>query len=124
MGQVARERGCGRDPVDCDSMDHGDRLGSGTDAAVCAACRAVVSAADVRVVARRDDLAVIEVPCRACGTAGLAFVGAPGAFGMDGPMDTEAPAISTADVRAVADFLAGYQGDAIGLFDRSAGPAT
>ena len=78
---------------------------------------------DVRVVARRDDLAVVEILCRACGSSGLAFVPSMVALGLDGPVDPEAPSISAADVRAVAEFLADYRGDLVGLLGPSAGPA-
>ena len=77
----------------------------------------------MRVLARRDDLAVLEILCRACGTSGLAFLPSVLGLGMDGPVDPEAPAISIADVRAVAEFLSDYRGDLVGLLRPSAGPA-
>jgi hypothetical protein len=104
-------------------MDRGDRTGLPPDAALCAACGAGVARPDVRVVARREDLAVVEIVCRACGSSGLAFLPSMVGIGLDGPVDPEAPVISTADVRAVAEFLADYRGDLVGLLRRSAGPA-
>jgi hypothetical protein len=98
-------------------MDRRDRLGPRLEGALCAACRAPVDSDRLRVLAHRDDLAFVEVACRACGTWGLAFVLGPTAPGLDGPVDPEAPPISIADVNAVGEFLAGYRGDVAGLFD-------
>jgi len=96
-------------------MNRRDRFAPRPGAARCAACGAPVPRAGVRILARRDDLAFVEVACPACGTSGLVIVAGPaGAF--DGSIDWEAPAIAAADVAAVREFLAGYHGDIRGLF--------
>jgi len=104
-------------------MDRRDRLGPRLENALCSACRAPVSSDCLRVLARRDDLAFVEVACAACGSWGLAIVLGPAGRTPDGPVDPEAPPVSTADVRAVADFLADYRGGVGGLFGGPGGSA-
>jgi hypothetical protein len=96
-------------------MDRPERIAPRLEGARCAACGGPVPAVNLRILARRDDLAFVEVACPACRSAGLAIVvGATGT--LDGPIDWEAPAIAADDVAAVHEFLAGYRGDVHGLF--------
>jgi hypothetical protein len=104
-------------------MDRRDRLGPRLADALCAACRAPVAANSLRLLARRDDLAFVEVACGACGSWGLAIVLGPTGRTPEGPIDPEAPPVSAADVRAVADFLADYRGGVDGLFGERGGSA-
>jgi phage FluMu protein Com len=99
-------------------MDRPERPAPRLEGARCAACGGPVPEANLRVLARRDDLAFVEVDCPICRTTGLAIlVGEAGSDG--GPTGWEAPPIAAEDVEAVRQFLAGYHGDVRGLFGRS-----
>lgn len=108
-----------------DPRDDLDSLGAGVD---CAACGGLVPNDRVRVLARRDDIAFVEIHCPACRSESLGIVVAtdddPGADGPDdgipvgpglvygefGPDDIErfreATPIAAADVDVVRDLLA------------------
>jgi hypothetical protein len=102
-------------------MDRPERTAPRLDGARCAACGGPVPEANLRILARRDDLAFVEVDCPSCRSAGLAMlVGDAGR--QDGPVGWEAPPIDLDDVEAIRRFLAGYRGDVHGLFTE-AGPA-
>jgi hypothetical protein len=81
------------------------------EGADCAACRRPVPAAQIRLLAERDDLVFAELDCGACGSVGLSIIvlrdGAPpnGAVA-DGP-----PPIREEDVLAMRSFLEDYRGD-------------
>jgi hypothetical protein len=104
-------------------MDRRDGLGPRLEDALCAACHAPVSSDCLRILARRDGLAFIEVACNACSSWGLAIVLGPAGCTPDGRVDPEALPVSAADVRAVADFLADYRGGVDGLFGGPGGSA-
>jgi hypothetical protein len=85
------------------------------DGAECAACGRPVPAEATRVLARRDDLAFVELGCIACGSVSLSI--------RLGPMDDTGPgegarpgrSIGADDVLDMHIFLAGYRGDLRGL---------
>jgi hypothetical protein len=102
----------------------------------CTVCGAAVDIERIRVLAERDDLAFLELPCDACGTAALGIItilpdggadldppwaDAPGSTGS--AMAPVRPPLGVEDVRDMARFLAGYRGDMRGLLGSgSAGP--
>jgi hypothetical protein len=102
-------------------MDRTERNAPRLDGACCAACGGPVPEANLRVLARRDDLAFVEVDCPSCRSAGLAMVVGDGGR-QEGPIGWEAPPIDFEDVEAIRRFLAGYRGDVHGLFGET-GPA-
>jgi hypothetical protein len=110
------------DPVDCNPMDSQDRPQDRSTDIECAACGQIVAWEAVRVLAERDDLAFVEVPCASCGSRSLAMLVA-AAFDADrDPGDrrdddvdvlgrSEPSPVDQEDVVAVRRFLAGYDGD-------------
>jgi hypothetical protein len=101
------------------------------DGAMCTACGAPVPTGRIRILARRDDLAFVELDCLACGSAALGLLidsAAPGGEPiLDVAGDPEAVghaagsgsvrAITTADVEAIRDDLAAWDGDLVGWLD-------
>ena len=107
-----------------DPRDDLDSLGGGVD---CAACGGLVPNERIRVLARRDDIAFVEIHCPSCRSESLGIVVAtdeddddddddavavgPGlTYGEFGPVDEErfrgASPIGSADVAYVRDLLA------------------
>jgi hypothetical protein len=98
---------------------------------MCTACGAPVPTGRIRILARRDDLAFVELDCRACGSAALGLLidsAAPGGEPMldvaGDPVPVEGAArggtvraITTADVEAIRDDLAAWDGDLVGWLD-------
>lgn len=86
----------------------------------------------MRVLARRDDLAFIELSCPGCGSAALGLLMAPATWGDEPVLDVAAdlpttgperdpampPPISQADVDAIRADLAAWQGDLVGWLAR------
>jgi hypothetical protein len=98
------------------------------DGATCTACGATVPSGHIRVLARRDDVAFVELACPACGSAALGLLLPPTADGTaildvdaDGTPPTalrgHAVAVSHADVAAIRDDLASWNGDLVGWLD-------
>ena len=101
------------------------------DGALCTACGVPVPTGRIRILARRDDLAFVELDCVACGSAALGLLmDSPAAGGEQildvagDPVPVEASsrgatvrAISQADVDAIRDDLAAWDGDLIGWLD-------
>jgi phage FluMu protein Com len=120
-----------------DPRDDLDSLGGGVD---CAACGVAVPTERIRVLARRDDIAFVEIHCPTCRSESLGIVIAsdeaddaedglavgPGlAWGEFGPGDEErfrdASPIGSADIEHVRDLLA--RGGLAALVDRREPPA-
>ena len=122
-----------------DPRDDLDSLGGGVD---CAACGGSVPTDRIRVLARRDDIAFVEIHCPACRSESLGIVVAadddavddedsavpvgPGrAYGEFGPDDVErfrgASPIGLGDVDLVHDLLA--RGGLAALVDGGEPPA-
>jgi hypothetical protein len=98
---------------------------------MCTACGAPVPTGRIRILARRDDLAFVQLDCIACGSAALGLLiesAAPGGepiLDVAGDPATDAGtargstvrAISAADVEAIRDDLAAWDGDLVGWLD-------
>jgi hypothetical protein len=119
-----------------DPRDDHDSLGGGVD---CAACGVAVPTERIRVLARRDDIAFVEIHCPSCRSESLGIVIAtdgtryddvpvpvgPGrAWGEFGPDDEErfrtASPIGASDIDVVRDLLA--RGGLAALVDRGEPP--
>jgi hypothetical protein len=102
------------------------------DGAACTACGASVPTGHIRILARRDDLAFVELACPGCGSAAIGLlVPASSADGSpvldvaaDPPIGGRPPAhltpdraITEADVAAVRADLAAWSGDLVGWLD-------
>ena len=116
----------GRAPLDWRPMGPRDRPRPLPDGATCTACGATVPSARIRILARRDDVAFVELACAECGSAALGLLlssPADGAPVLD--VDADGPStarfavhpISDADVNAVRDHLATWDGDLVGWLD-------
>ena len=101
------------------------------DGALCTACGVPVPTGRIRILARRDDLAFVQLDCVACGSAALGLLmdspaaggeqildvaGDPVAAG-DSNRGATVRAISQADVDAIRDDLAAWDGDLVGWLD-------
>lgn len=89
-------------------MDPRDHLRALPDGLACTVCDETVPAERIRLLARREDLTFVQVDCLACGSTSLEFVADPVP---DAPAPAEPEAISADDVRAMRDFLGGWNGD-------------
>ena len=113
-------------------MGPSDRPRPLPDGAACTACGAPVPTGRIRILARRDDLAFVELDCPDCGSAALGLL-VPAASADDSPVldvAADAPAIGAslhtgtirpiteADVAAVRADLAAWDGDLVGWLDR------
>ncbi|MEA2611431.1 MAG: hypothetical protein QOI37_180 [Chloroflexota bacterium] len=116
-------------------MDHRDRPFLLPDGATCTACGAAVPSGRIRTLARRDDLAFVELDCPACGSSAVGLLlsrpgpdGAPFLDVGEDPSPSSAargadarpaygayarPAITAADVEAVRMDLAAWDGDLV-----------
>ncbi|MDQ3128232.1 MAG: hypothetical protein M3Q66_07235 [Chloroflexota bacterium] len=97
-------------------MDPRDDLDSLAGGVGCAACGELVPTDRVRVLARRDDIAFIEIDCAACRSESLGIVLGPSPA--DTPVSDSAPAIVHAD----ADERYGEFGPGDAARFRGAGP--
>jgi hypothetical protein len=112
-------------------MDPRDRPAPLTDGATCTACGASVPRSGIRILARRDDLAFVELACPACGSATLGLLVPPNVPDGEAILDVagDAPAganaagngtfrpISEADVAVIREDLDAWQGDLVGWLD-------
>ena len=102
-------------------MHPGDRLGPIPDGVTCTACGASVPAEWIRILAHRDDLAFVELDCTGCGSRALGLLlasdepGGPARAGCRRRPAQSPSAITTADVVAMREHLAGWDGDLRGL---------
>jgi hypothetical protein len=101
------------------------------DGAACTACGAAVPAGRIRILARRDDVAFVELACPGCGSAAVGLlIPEPGPGGAsfldvaaDTPMSSQASArrtvrpINAADVAAIRNDLAAWHGDLVGWLE-------
>ncbi|HEY6058704.1 MAG TPA: hypothetical protein VIV06_11765 [Candidatus Limnocylindrales bacterium] len=96
----------------------------------CSACGGTVGADGIRALAIRDDLAFVELACRACGTRAIGLVADPSddlcrprldldTYGEFGPLDEVRLAfgrpVDAADVLSMHALLARWRGDLRGL---------
>ena len=122
-GACCANRGSSSDRLDLPPMDPRDDLDSLADGVDCAACGQFVPTDRIRVLARREDIAFVEIHCPACRSESLGIVIAsdddpdeavavgPGlTYGEFGPGDEErfreAQPIGSADLDLVHDLLA------------------
>ena len=102
------------------------------DGATCTACGAPVPTGRIRILARRDDLAFVELACDGCGSAALGLLTSSGspdeAPVLDVATDGPAPGartrsvgpgrpIDATDVEALRLDLAAWQGDLVGWLE-------
>ena len=115
-------------------MDPRDRPRPLPDGAMCTACGASVPTGRIRILARRDDVAFVELDCPDCGSEALGLLMASTPDGepiLDVAIDvpTMSPSagastlgpISEADVEAVRRDLATWDGDLVGWLDTLGG---
>ena len=98
-------------------MDPRDRLQPFADGVDCAVCGGLVPIDRIRILARRDDLAFLELTCAACKSESLGIVVAGVSdttssrplYGEFGPIDDarfrDAPAIDADDLSAARELL-------------------
>lgn len=99
-------------------MDPLDHLVALPDRLPCSVCDEPVPASRIRLLARRDDLAFLEIDCGACGSATLGFVVA----GAGEPtLESAGQPISADDVLDMHELLATWHGDLAGLLSHDAG---
>ena len=116
-------------------MDPRDQLRPLLDGVGCTVCASLVPADRIRILAHRDDLAFVELSCPGCGSTTLGMLQAAGdgsaildvaPFGGLTPADearrTGSGPITAQDVKAARAFLAGWDGDLVGLLRRSDEP--
>jgi len=110
-------------------MDPRDRLRPIPAGAACTACGAPVPTSEIRILARRDDVAFVELACRSCGSEALALLiagtdpdagpvldlAADAADPGDGELD--GTSISALDASILAAHLDAWQGDLVGWLD-------
>ncbi len=86
-------------------MDPLDPVRPDEDGTTCAVCDGPVPAGSVHLLARRDDLAFVQVDCAACQSTTLAFV-LPTGVGVGGG----ATPVSADDVLDMHELLSDWQG--------------
>jgi hypothetical protein len=98
-------------------MDPLDHLLALPDGLRCTVCNERVPAARVKLLAWRDDLAFLQIDCRACLSTTLAFVMAGQSEAPDAtPRDMPAAApVTSDDVLDMHELLATWRGDLAGL---------
>lgn len=101
-------------------MDPLDHLIALPDGLRCSVCDERVPMTRIRLLARRDDLAFLEIDCDACLSTTLGFV-------LGGQSDEaaslEAPPVSSDDVLDMHQLLAGWRGDLASLVAPDRGAA-
>jgi hypothetical protein len=98
-------------------MDPQDRLQTLLDGIACSVCEGSVSGDRIRLLARREDLAFVEIACGGCGSTTLGFV-------VDGA-DRARPAASPVTADDVLDMhvaLEAWQGDLRSLLTDTPAP--
>jgi hypothetical protein len=127
-------------------MDPHARLRQTLDGVACSVCGASIDPDHVRVLAQREDLAFVELPCSTCASASIGIVtfsaDDPAAPGMlDASDDPRSPMLAEftpddlarlagsapvglSDVLAMRELLADHRGDLRSLLEDEAGPTT
>ena len=90
-------------------MDPLDHLIALPDGLRCSVCDERVPMTRIRLLARRDDLAFLEIDCDACLSTTLGFV--LGGQSDEAAAPLEAPAVTSDDVLDMHQLLAGWHGD-------------
>jgi len=103
-------------------MDPLDHLIALPEALRCSVCDERVPMTRIRLLARREDLAFLEVECGACLSTTLGFV--LGGESAEGAPRLEAPPVSSDDVLDMHQLLASWSGDLAGLLEPGSGLST
>ncbi len=90
-------------------MDPQDHLRALPDGITCTVCEDRVPVDRIRVVARREDLAFLQIDCPGCRSTTLGFV--PADIDLADGARSDRPAITTDDVIDMHEFLARWHGD-------------
>ena len=104
------------------------------DGARCTACGAPVPSGRIRILARRDDLAFVELDCIACGSAALGLLIESATPGGEPILDVagdpaagrwspwrDGPGDLGGRVEAIRDDLAAWDGDLVGWLEHARG---
>jgi hypothetical protein len=92
-------------------MDPLDHVRAGLDGLVCAVCDGPVPAGSVKVLARRDGLAFVQLDCDACRSTTLAFLlDGTSELRDDAPASGRGGVVSADDVLDMHVFLRGWHG--------------
>ncbi|MBI3745969.1 MAG: hypothetical protein HY264_05495 [Chloroflexi bacterium] len=91
-------------------MDPRDLLGAFPDGMACTVCDEVVPAARIHLLARRDDIAFVQIDCPACRSTSLGFLGAE-AFGSGADDHGPAEPVDADDVIEMHELLSTWDGD-------------
>ncbi len=89
-------------------MDPRDHLRALMDGLACTVCNEPVPVDRIRLLARRDDLAFIQIECVGCGSTTLEFLA--GAPSGSVPLPPR-PVVTAGDVLAMHEFLEAWTGD-------------
>jgi hypothetical protein len=100
-------------------MDPEDRLQTLLDGIACSVCEASVSGDRIRLLARREGLAFVEIACGGCGSTTLGFV--VDGEGTDGAR-TAAPPVTADDVLDMHVALETWEGDLRSLLTDTPAP--
>lgn len=110
-------------------MDRHDPLRSLLDGTGCTVCGGRLDTARSRVLAEREDLVFVELPCASCGASSLGMItrtaDGPAPVDLGDPPTglaidaggTSAPPIDEADVREMRRLLAAHRGDLRSLLE-------
>ena len=104
------------DPLHSRWMDPRDLLRAFPDGIACTVCDQPVPAARLRLLAYREDMTFVQVECAACRSTSLGFLA--------GSASPAAEPVTSDDVIAMHEFLAGWDGDARALVADPGTPAT
>ena len=100
----------------------------------CAGCGRAFRASNIQILAQRDGLFFVDLGCSACGSEAVAVVtisvedgegsridpgDLPTAVDPADAVDPDTTEVSDLDLFAMHEFLAGFDGDFVGLFQRS-----
>ena len=102
-------------------MDPRERLRLRSGEMSCSACGSPLTADAMRVLAERDDLAFVELPCRGCGATTLEMIAPDPSDASGDARDRSRPTadpIGIDDVLAMRRLLAGWDGDLRALVER------
>lgn len=102
-------------------MDPFDRLRALLDGSACTVCEERVPGERIRLLARRDDLAFVEIACPGCHSTTLGFVVAGDGLLSDLPAGEDRPPVSADDVLDMHVLLRSWRGDLRSLLERGAG---
>jgi len=101
-------------------MDPRDLLGAFPDGMACTVCDKVVPAERIHLLARRDDMAFVQIECAACRSTSLGFLGA-GAPPLHARDEAPPDPVDADDVIEMHELLSAWEGDLRSLLVSSSG---